>query len=92
MRPLNASLAKQLGLPDANGALVAATLVGSPAERSGLVGGDVITSFNGHPIRDGKDLRNRVAEADVGPPISLEILRAGKPLQLSVTMIEEPAN
>jgi Do/DeqQ family serine protease len=92
MRPLNASLAKQLGLLDANGALVAATLVGSPAERSGLVGGDVITSFNGHPIRDGKDLRNRVAEADVGPPISLEILRAGKPLQLSVTMIEEPAN
>jgi serine protease Do len=92
MRPLNASLAKQLGLPDASGALVAATLVGSPAERSGLVGGDVITSFNGHPIRDGKDLRNRVAEAEVGPPISLEILRAGKPLQLSVTMIEEPTN
>ena len=92
MRPLNASLAKQLGLPDANGALVAATLLGSPAERSGLVGGDVITSFNGHPIRDGKDLRNRVAEAEVGAPTTIEILRAGKPLQLSVTMIEEPTN
>jgi serine protease Do len=92
MRPLNASLAKQLGLPDANGALVAATLLGSPAERSCLVGGDVITSFNGHPIRDGKDLRNRVAEAEVGAPTTIEILRAGKPLQLSVTMIEEPTN
>jgi serine protease Do len=92
MRPLNASLAKQLGLPDANGALVAATLAGSPAERSGLVGGDVIISFNNHPIRDGKDLRNRVAEAEVGPPTGLGVLRAGKPLQLSVTMIEEPAN
>lgn len=92
MRPLNASLAKQLGLPDSNGALVAATLLGSPAERSGLVGGDVITSFNSHPIRDGKDLRNRVAEAEVGPPTTIEILRGGKPLQLSVTMIEEPSN
>jgi len=92
MRPLNASLAKQLGLTDASGALVAATLAGSPAEQSGLIGGDVIVSFNGHPIRDGKDLRNRVAEAEVGPPTGIEILRAGKPLQLSVTMIEEPAN
>jgi Do/DeqQ family serine protease len=92
MRPLNASLAKQLGLPDSNGALVAATLLGSPAERSGLVGGDVITSFNSHPIRDGKDLRNRVAEAEVGPPTTIEILRGGKPLRLSVTMVEEPAN
>jgi serine protease Do len=92
MRPLNASLAKQLGLPDANGALVAATLAGSPAERSGLVSGDVIISFNGHPIRDGKDLRNRVAEAEVGPPTGLGVLRSGKQLQLSVTMIEEPSN
>jgi len=92
MRPLNASLAKQLGLPDSNGALVAATLAGSPAERSGLLGGDVIVSFNGHPIRDGKDLRNRVAEAGVGPPIGLGVLRSGRPLQLSVTMIEEPTD
>ena len=92
MRPLNASLAKQLGLPNSNGALVAATLAGSPAERSGLLGGDVIVSFNGHPIRDGKDLRNRVAEAEVGPPTGLGVLRGGRPLQLSVTMIEEPTD
>jgi Do/DeqQ family serine protease len=90
MRPLTVGLAKQLGLPDVSGALVVATLAGSPAERSGLAGGDVITSLNHHPIRDGKDLRNRVAEAEVGPPISLEVLRGGKPIQLSVTMTEEP--
>jgi serine protease Do len=92
MRPLTAELAKQLKLRNASGALVVATLAGSPAERSGLLGGDVITAFNGHPIRDGKDLRNRVAEAEVGPSIGMEVLREGKPLQLDVTMMEEPAH
>lgn len=91
MRPLTVGLAKQLGLPDVAGVLVVADLAGSPAERSGLRGGDVITAFNGHPIRDGKDLRNRVAEAEVGPPLILDVLRGGKPLQLSITMTEEPA-
>lgn len=90
MRPLNASLARQLGLADARGALVAATMAGSPAERGGLTGGDVITSFNGHLIRDVKDLRNRVAEAEIGSPATMEILRSGKPLQIRVVMEEEP--
>jgi Do/DeqQ family serine protease len=90
MRPLTKSLARQLGLPDSRGALVAATLANSPAERGGLMGGDVILSFNGRPVRDGKDLRNRVAEAPVGATASFSVLRAGKPLELKVTMEEEP--
>ena len=92
MRPLTESLARQLGLPDTHGALVAATLANSPAERSGLQGGDVILSFSGRPIRDDKELRNRVAEAEVGTPASFTVLRQGKPLDLSVVMEEEPTN
>jgi len=90
MRPLNPSLARQLGLADARGALVAATFAGSPADRSGLTGGDIILSFNGRPVRDVKDLRNRVAEMEIGSPASIEIQRAGRPLQISVIMEEEP--
>ena len=92
MRPLTTSLAQQLKLPDAHGALIAATQANSPAERSGLQGGDVILSFNGRPIRDGTDLRNRVAEAQVGTPVKFGLLRAEQPLELTVIMEEEPAN
>ena len=92
MRPLTPSLAQQLSLPDTRGALVAATLANSPAERSGLQGGDVILSFNGRPILDGKDLKNRVAEAQVGTPASFAVLRGGKPLTLKVVMEEAPTN
>ena len=91
MRPLNASLAQQLGLADTRGALVAATLAGSPAERGGLTGGDVIISFNGYPVRDVKDLRNRVAESEIGTPVSMDILRAGRAAKVRVIMEEEPA-
>jgi serine protease Do len=92
MRPLTPSLAEQLGLPDTHGALVATTMADSPAERSGLRRDDVILSFNGRPIRDGKDLRNRVAEAQVGTPATFTVLREGKPLELKAEMEEEPEN
>lgn len=90
MRKLNQRLACQLGLTDSNGALVAATMAGSPADRGGLASGDVIVSFNGQPIRDGNDLRIRVAETAVGTQVTLGILRQGSPRQVSVTMEEEP--
>ena len=90
MRPLTRSLAHQLGLKETRGALVAATLANSPAERSGLQGGDVIVSFNGRPIVDGKDLRNRVAEAVVGSPAYFTVLREGRLQELSAVMEEEP--
>lgn len=90
MRPLNERLAHQLGLSDTKGALIAATMAGSPADRGGLSGGDVIVSFNGQPIRDGNDLRIRVAEADIGSTATLGILRGGTPLQVSLKLEEEP--
>jgi Do/DeqQ family serine protease len=92
MRPLTPGLARQLGLPDTRGALVAATMAGSPAERCGLRGGDVILSFNGKPVRDGQELRHRVAEAQVGVPAAMSILRGGKPLDLDIVMVEEPVH
>jgi len=91
-RALTPSLARQLGLPDTQGTLVAGTLANSPAERSGLVAGDVILSFNGRPIRDWKDLRNRVAEAEVGTSAKFTVLREGKPMELTAMIEEEPAN
>jgi len=89
-RPLNQRLAAQLGLPDTNGALVAATTAGSPVERAGLCGGDVILSFNGQPIHDDKDLRSRVAGTEIGAPVTLGVLRGGKLLDVGVTLEEAP--
>ncbi|KAB2639452.1 MAG: PDZ domain-containing protein [Verrucomicrobia bacterium] len=92
MRPLTPGLAKQLLLSNTQGALVAATLPNSPAEKAGLQSGDVILAIDGRAVRDGKDLRNRVAEAPVGKRVTLSILRAGQAMELSTRMDEEPPN
>ncbi len=91
LRPLNSSLSKQLGLPGTAGALIAAILPGSPAEKSGLEQGDIIISFNNHPIKDWIDLRQQVAQVEVGKNVPLTIQRGERTLSLS-TIIEEQPN
>lgn len=90
MRSLTPQLAQQLGLPDATGVLILLVYDGSPAERAGIRPGDVIVSFDGKPIRDLIDLRNRVAESDVGDKAAMQIRRAGRELGLEATLGAEP--
>jgi Do/DeqQ family serine protease len=90
MRPLNAALARQLELPSTAGALVAATVAGSPADQGGLSAGDVIVSFNGGPINDVKDLQIRVMQTPIGSPVTLGFLRRGQLMEVRLIMLEEP--
>jgi serine protease Do len=48
---------------------------GSPAEKAGLKGGDVITSVNGRPVKTGNDLVNPIAQAPIGSKIKIEYVR-----------------
>ena len=77
MRSLT-QLAQQLGLPDASGVLILLVYEGSPAEKGGVKPGDVIIEFNGKTVRDLIDLRNRVAETDIGQEIAMRVRREGK--------------
>ena len=90
MRSLTPRLAQQLGLPDASGVLILLVYEGSPAEKGGLKPGDVIIEFNGKTVRDLIDLRNRVAETDVGQEIDMRVRREGKELSLRTVVAAEP--
>jgi serine protease Do len=48
---------------------------GSPAEKAGLKGGDVITSVNGKPVKTGNDLVNPIAQAPIGSKVKLSFVR-----------------
>ena len=91
MRSLTPPLAQQLGLPDALGVLVMLTYEGSPAGKGGVKSGDVIVEFNGKPIRDLIDLRNRVAETNIGQTVTMRVRRGGKELNLQTQLAAEPA-
>jgi regulator of sigma E protease len=77
----------KLGLKLAPPAAIAATVMpGQPAALAGMQGGDRIISVNGKPVGDfiafGKLVQ---ADAVKSPRLSVNIERAGRPLQLVVT-------
>jgi len=90
MRSLTPQLAQQLGLPDASGALVLRVYEGSPAQICGLKAGDVIVEFNGKPVRDMIDLRNRVVETDIGQKAIMRVRRDGTEVTVQTVIAAEP--
>ena len=89
MAPMDAAMARQLGLPSSGGALVDAVLQGSPADLGGIRAGDVILKFDGRDIRDFNDLRKRVALAATDKEVQVEIMREGRTMSLPVTIVEQ---
>ena len=82
------AVARQLGLPDAGGALVEAVFAGSPAQEAGLRKDDVILKFDGREVRNFNELRKLVADGRIGEKTEMEILRDGEKVTLSVTLTE----
>ncbi len=81
-------LAKRLGLPSADAAIVASVEKGSPADRAGLQVQDVVVGMNGKPVRGSADLRNRVGLVPIGEEVELRVLRAGKPVVIKARVAE----
>src|ERR1700726_4227959 len=69
----NAITLKELGAP--YGVVIMNVEPGSPAEKAGLKGGDVITSVNGTPVKSGNDLVNPIAAAPIGSKVKLTYVR-----------------
>jgi serine protease Do len=86
IQSIDDALAEGLGLPDANGALVAAVTPGSPADKAGINVGDVIVGFDGKPIESMRELPRRVASEAPGSKTHVEVLRDGKRKTVSVEL------
>jgi len=84
VQPLSMEIAEALQLTQTRGALVNEVQAGSPAEQAGLRAGDVLTHFDGIPLADGGQYRNRAAMAKPGSSVTLGLVRDGKPLQIAV--------
>jgi serine protease Do len=58
-----------------HGVVIEGVEPGSPAEKAGLKGGDVITSVNGVAVKTGNDLVNPIAQATIGSKVKLSYVR-----------------
>lgn len=79
-------LAESLGIDKPQGALVAGVTEGGPAAVAKLEPGDVITAFDGHPIKTMRELPRLVANTAVGKEVSITLIRKGKELTLPVKL------
>ena len=77
---------KALGIE--HGAIIENVTKGGPAEKGGLLGGDIILALNGSPVKDGDDLISHVADTPVGGQAVLSVDRDGKPMSLKVTIAD----
>ncbi|MBB3832105.1 serine protease Do [Xanthomonas arboricola] len=84
--PIDSLKAQGLGLPDTRGALVNDIPAGSPAAKAGIEVGDVIRSVNGKPIEAASDLPPMIGLMAPGTKVALDVLRDGKPRQVTVTL------
>jgi serine protease Do len=86
-------LADKFGLAEAKGALVSEVTEGGPADKAGIVRGDVIIAFDGKEVKTMADLPYIVGATPVGKTVKVEIIRKGenKTLKVKVGEMERQA-
>ncbi|MDB2415267.1 DegQ family serine endoprotease [Rickettsiales bacterium] len=84
-------IAESLGLKKEIGALVLEVTTGSPADKGGIIPGDIILSFDGHEVSSMRKLPRIVAETDVGKAVKITVWRNSKeiPLTVKVAQLDE---
>jgi serine protease Do len=85
-------IAEQFKLDSIRGALVTDVTPGSPAEKAGIIRGDVIRKVNDYDVKDTISLVNRIAEADVGSSLKIDVVRDGEQKSVTAVVAEQPAD
>jgi serine protease Do len=92
IQPVTAEIARNVGLANPAGALVAKVGAGSPAAAAGFEQGDVILSINGQEIRRMHDLPLVIAETPIGRIAAVTVWRRNGALSLRPVIGEMPVN
>jgi len=83
---------RQLGLKSNDGAFIGEIVAGSPADKGGLLVGDVILKVEGDTIKGFTDLIRIVNNTDIGKTLKITIWRNRKLLNLFIKVAERPNN
>ena len=59
-----------------------------PAHKAGVMIGDLLISFGGHPITRVEDVHAQLAAEAIGKPVVVKLVRGGAPQEISIVMGE----
>jgi serine protease Do len=91
VQPVTKEIAEQFKLDSDTGALVTDVTRGSPAEKAGIIRGDVIQKINNRDIKDTLSLGNQISDADIGSNLTVALSRDGKKMSVTAQVAEQPA-
>ncbi|MCH8921787.1 MAG: trypsin-like peptidase domain-containing protein [Planctomycetes bacterium] len=74
----------------AQGILVEGVVFGTPAQRSGLMAGDVITHVDGQPVYESDGLIREISKRPVESVVTLSVLRLGEARRITVRLTKAP--
>lgn len=84
------SLARRLELTNTVGLMIASVEPGGPADRDGVMLGDVLLALDGAAVSDPTDVLAQLAGDRVEKPMSVRVIRGGELKTLQVTPGERP--
>jgi hypothetical protein len=70
---------------EVKGVKLSGVRAGSPAEKAGLLGGDIIVEFAGQKVANIYDYTYALDAVKIGQPVSIKVLRGEETVDLSVT-------
>jgi serine protease DegQ len=87
-QPVRLPNGQSLGLRQRGGLLVVGVEDSSPADRGGLIVGDILATLDGQPIEDTDDLLVLLAGDRVGRPVPVRLVRGGELAEIEITVGE----
>ncbi len=90
LSPLDERSRQQLEVPAnvTSGAVIARVYKNTPASKSGLLNGDVVTAIDGRSVSSVPELRRMIALTQPGKSTTIQVLRNGRPQSVKVTVEE----
>ncbi len=85
---LSPELRTHFGVPDNAGVMVSNVEPGSPADKTGIRVGDILTSIDGQEVKSSWGILARVRGLDDGQQVPVEVWRNGKAQNLTVTIVQ----
>ena len=86
IQDITPELAKSFGLKSTKGVLVSDVVQGSPAEKAGLLRGDIILRFDGKEIQNAHMLSQMAAATAPNTQVKIDLLRNGQEKTITVEL------
>ena len=77
-------------LQEARGALVQAVEPGKPADKAGILHGDIIVEIDGKPMRNNREIIDYISYRPVGSSVKITLIRNGKRETVTAKTAERP--